>query len=193
MKKIYQKMLKFAKPYYKNGRVYSLYHISWMLKKGEKIAKKNKIEKKFLIPLIILHDIGYGRVKLDFKDKYSKRYHMRQGVKVAERILKKVDYDKKLSKKIIQAISVHDNWIFDDNKPFKNKEMALFNDLDFLWLSSNFKVFKHLAKSSNMEIKKFYNYWLHNKKLIDRPFCCKQTKNIFYNSMKKIKFKIYDS
>ena len=113
---------------------------------------------------------------------------MREGAKIAKKILNKIRYDDALTEKIVYYISVHDNWILGDNKPYQeSKEMALFNDLDFLWVTSNIEAFKVNAKSLNMNLKKFCEFWQHDEKLTSRPFCCQKTRRMFDESMKKIK------
>ncbi|MBU0760387.1 MAG: HD domain-containing protein [Nanoarchaeota archaeon] len=188
MKKVFSKILELARQYYEKGRIYDLPQIDWMIKKGEAIAKKEKMNRDLLLPVIILHDIGYSKVgeeNPNVKDRTIKKEHMKKGATIAKKILKKVDYEPELSKAVVYYVSVHDNWIFGDNKPFtKCKEMALFNDLDFLVGIRNKRMFDLRAKSLKMSPEEMYNDLLKEEKLINRPFCCAETKKMFSSFLK---------
>lgn len=191
--KTYQKIWEFAKPYYQKGRVYDIDQIEWMTKKAEEIANSIKLNEDLLFPIIILHDVGYSLVdnkNPHIKDKKSKKLHMAEGAKIAQEILKKVNYNLKLSEKICHYISVHDNWVFNDNSPYKECiEMALFNDLDFLYVNSSQYAFEITAKSMNMTQEEFYEFWLHDEKLINRPFCCQYCQDYFDQTMQEFRIK----
>jgi hypothetical protein len=194
MDKIYLQIWELAKPYYQKGRSYDIPHIEWMMEEANKIADLEKMKKDLLLPIVILHDVGYSKTNQkepNLKDKKTKAIHMKEGSKIADGILKKVNYNKELSKKIVHYISVHDNWVFRDDSPFKEcKEMALFNDLDFLWATKKFSTFETIAKSINMSLKEFYEFWSKQDKLIRRPFCCDYTKEEYSKSMRDIKTNI---
>jgi len=112
---------------------------------------------------------------------------MRAGAAIAGEILGKVGYDPKLTEKITYYISIHDNWALGDDLPYKNcREMALFNNLDFLWTTTSFDIFKTQAESLKIDTKKFYDLWQKDEKLTRRPFCCGHTKKMFVDSMEKI-------
>lgn len=191
MDKIYLKIWKLAKPYYEKGRSYNIHHIQWIMKKADKIAEKEGLNKKLLLPIVILHDVGYAKVKEknpNIKDKESKKIHMKAGAEIARKILEKVNYDPNLSKKIVHYVSVHDNWLFGDDTPYQEcKEMAVFNDLDFLYVTSSFKAFKIFAASMQMTPQEFYQFWSKDEKLTRRPFCCQATQKMWQNSIKQIK------
>lgn len=196
MEHVYQKIWQLAKPYYEKGRVYDIDQINWMTPMANKIADTEGLNKKILMPLVILHDVGWSKVKRlnpNIKDKETKKIHMKASAQIAQEILEQVGYDKELTKKVVHYISVHDNWVLGDNKPFKkSKEMAFFNDLDFLYVTSSFQTFKTMGESMSMNPKEFYQFWQNDEKLVNRPFCCEETKKMFEESMKKIK-KITDS
>ncbi len=191
MEEIYLKIWNLAKPYYKKGRSYDISHIEWMTERADKISDSEGLDKKILLPTVILHDVGYsavGQQNPNIKDKESKALHMKEGSLIAEKILNKVNYDQELSKKIINLISVHDNWIFGDDKSYKEiKEMALLNDLDFLWATTDFDIFEFVAKSINMSPQDFYTFLSNDEKLTRRPFCCEDTKSMWEEYMLKIK------
>ncbi|MDD5567398.1 MAG: HD domain-containing protein [Patescibacteria group bacterium] len=191
MESIYKKIWQLAIPFYKKGRSYDIIQVRWMMKEGDRIADLEKIDKKLLLPLIILHDVGYSKVKIKdphIKDKDTKRVHMREGAKIAAKILEQVKYDPELAKIIVRYISIHDNWVFGDDWPYKSsREMALFNDLDFLWVTSSFRAFAANGKSMGLTPKNFYKFWESDEKLTRRPFCCSATQKIFDESMRRIK------
>ena len=182
MDEIYKKIWELAKPYYLEARPYDIFHIEWILKRADEIADKVGADKKLLIPLVILHDIGY-HVFDDLQKvtrESSKKIHMEEGAKLADKILKQVGYDPELTKKIVYFVSVHDNWFYNDDEVFKqSKELALFNDLDFLSGMPDKARHKHIMALKNLDPKDFYTHWSKNKKLLKRPFCCKETQELY--------------
>jgi HD domain len=190
MDKVYLEIWKLAKPYYQLGRSYDIPHIEWMMKEADRIADSEGLNKKLLLPIVILHDVGYSSIKQNnpnIKDKVTKIIHMEEGAKIADRILADVDYDKELTEKIVYYISVHDNWLLGDDEPYKEcREMAVFNDLDFLWATTSFNVFKGIADSMNKSPKEFYDFWLKDEKINRRPFCCDETREMWKKSIDEI-------
>jgi hypothetical protein len=191
MEQIYLAMWEKAKPYYEKGRVYDLDQVSWMMIEGERIAEIENVDKKLLLPIIILHDVGYsvvGQKNPHIKDKNVKELHMREGAKIAKKILEHLNYDAELTKKIVYYISKHDNWVLGDDTPFQEcKEMALFNDLEFLYVTSSHQAFKYCAESMKLSEKKFYNFWQKDEKLTRRPFCCAETRKMWKQTMEKFR------
>ncbi|MDD5182425.1 MAG: hypothetical protein PHC66_04635 [Candidatus Nanoarchaeia archaeon] len=183
MDKIYSDIWKLAKPYYQKGRSHDIPHIEWMMGKADRIAGIEGLEKRILLPTCILHDVGYVGVNGDIprcKDKELKILHMEKGAQIADNILTQVSYDPKLAEVIVYNVSVHDNWILNDSAPFKNsREMALFNDLDFLWGVSNKEIFEVTGRGMGLGPKETYEFWLHDEKLAKRPFCCKETQKMW--------------
>lgn len=180
---IYLKIWEQALPYYQKGRSWDVPHIEWMMEKADEIADIEHADKKLLLPIVILHDVGYSQVNhtnLNIKDRGPKIEHMKEGAKIAEAILTKVDCDEKMKNKIIHYISVHDNWVLDDDSPFQEcKEMAIFNDLDFLHTLSNYNSFVTIGKTMEKTPREAYEWWLRDEKLERRPFCCATTKTMF--------------
>lgn len=191
MEEIYQKIWELAKTYYQQGRTYDIPQIEWMTKQADRIAETENLDKKLLLPLVILHDVGYsvvGQKNPHIKDKETKIIHMKEGAKIAEGVLKEIGYDQKLAEKIVYCISVHDNWVLGDDKPFQeSEEMALFNDLDFLWPTSDLEAFSITAQSMDLSPDEFYEFWQKDEKLTRRPFCCPATNQMHKESMAKIK------
>lgn len=187
MKQIYKKLWELAKPYYKKGRSYDIPHVEWMMGEAKRIAKIENLNEGLLLPIVILHDVGYsmaGNKNPRMKCKDSKRKHMEDGAKIAGKLLEKIYYDPELAKKIVYYISVHDNWIFDDDAPFKEcREMGVFNDLDFIWAVSSLSMFEYGAKSMGMKTEEMYDFWLNDEKIVRRPFSSEITKKMFEKFM----------
>lgn len=187
MKEIYKKLWELARPYYEKGRSYDIPHVEWMTGEAERIAKIEDLDDRLLLPIVILHDVGYSmaenkRPKIKSKD--SKRKHMEDGAKISKELLEKINYDPELTKKIVRYISVHDNWLFGDDSPFKEcREMGVFNDLDFLWCQTSLNMFEYAAKSMGMRTEDMYDFWLNDEKLVRRPFSCEATKKMFEKFM----------
>ena len=141
--------------------------------------------------IVILHDVGYSEVgeeNPNIKSKDSKTAHMKAGAKISRAILNQVNYDSDLTERIVYYISVHDNWLLGDNSPYQEcKEMAVFNDLDFLWPTTSFDVFKTIGESMGKTPKEFYEFWIQDEKLTRRPFCCDYTRKMWDTSIKEIK------
>ncbi len=190
MDKIYIKIWELANPFYEKGRSYDVPHIKWMMKEANKISDIEKLNKGILLPIVILHDVGYSAVNKKnpaIKDETTKIIHMREGAIIAKAILEKVNYKQSLIEKITYYISVHDNWILGDDSPYKEcKEMAVFNDLDFLWTSTSLDIFKTQAESMGLTQKEFYQFRQKDEKLKRRPFYCDYTRQMFIDSMGKI-------
>jgi len=191
MEDIYSKIWALAKPYYLRGRSYDVPHIEWMMKVAEEIADNEGFDKKILLPIVILHDVGYSAIadkNPNVKGRETKIIHMREGAVIAENILKEVSYDPGLAKKIVRYVSVHDNWILGDDAPFREcREMALFNDLDFIWPQTSPAAFKETAESMGMTSWQSYDFWIHDDKPVRRPFCTPTTKAMFYTLVEERK------
>lgn len=180
MKKIYQQIWKLAKPYYQKGRPMDIDHIEWMMKDALLVSEKERLDDTLLLPLVILHDVGYAEVPKD--NPYNldlRKAHMKAGKKIAKDILEKVDYPKEKIEQISYYVSVHDNWALGDNKIYK-KDIILgtFTDLDFTWMTTK-KGFPALMKILKKNKKEMIEYLKNNEKLSLRPFVTKTTEELF--------------
>jgi hypothetical protein len=130
---VYDRIWKLAMPFYKHGRIYDLDQIEWMMQHGDRLAEAVGADKMLLLPLILLHDVGYSAVddkNPNIKDSNTKAVHMREGAHIAKSILEEVGYDRNLTERIAYFISVHDNWALGGDSPYREcVEMALFTDL----------------------------------------------------------------
>lgn len=187
MNKVYERIWKLAKPYYKKGRPIDIDHISWMMKDAMTVCKKENLDDSLLLPLVILHDVGYGVGEHVYLEKELKKEHMVAGAKIAEEILQKINYPKDKMKKIVYYISVHDNWIYGENNLYKNDLiLGAFNDLDFMWLVVP-KGFTAIKKILNKTDKELIDHIKNDTKLVRRPFATKTTKQLYEKYMGRLK------
>lgn len=177
---IYEKIWELAKPYYKKGRPMDIDHIEWMIVDAELICERENLDESILLPLVILHDVGYGEISLKNPfDINTRKEHMREGGRVANKILKKLNYSSDKTKIISHLISIHDNWSLGDNKSYReNIILSTFNDLDFMWMATP-KGFLTLMKMLDKNAKEMIEYLKSNEKLVNRPFSTKTTKQLF--------------
>jgi HD superfamily phosphodiesterase len=188
MKKVHDQIWKLAKPYYLRGRPMDIDHIEWMMKDALLVCKNEDIDETLLLPLVILHDVGYANVPKDNPYKLNlRKAHMKEGAKIAKEILKKVNYPVNKTKKIVYYVSVHDNWAFDQNDIYKNdKILGNFTDLDFIWMATP-KGFPAMKKILNKNSTEMYNDLKNDEKIIKRPFSSKTTLMLFNKYLNKIK------
>jgi len=180
-------MWKLAKPYYEKGRPMDIDHIEWMMKDAMFVCKEEKLDDSLLLPLVILHDVGYGVGKHVYLEKESKKDHMVAGAKIAEGILNKLKYPKDKAKKIVDYISVHDNWIYGEDEIYrKDLVLGTFNDLDFMWLAVP-KGFVAIKKILNKTDKELIDHIKNDSKLVRRPFATKTTKKLYEKYMRNLK------
>ena len=100
--------------------------------------KAKYLDDKILLPLVILHDVGYSQVNSDQYYKVDvRRAHMEAGAIIAEEILKKVGYDPQLIPQIVNDVERHDNWAFGEVDIYmQNLVLGVFKDLDYIWIAS---------------------------------------------------------
>ena len=91
MKSKYKQLWKLAKPFYLRGRPCDIKHVTWMMKQADFLCKKAEIDKSILMPLVILHDIGYSVAEQTYYEKEKKKAHMIEGAKLAKQILQKIN------------------------------------------------------------------------------------------------------
>ncbi|MBT6774139.1 HD domain-containing protein [Candidatus Woesearchaeota archaeon] len=188
MKKIYQQIWELAKPYYQKGRPMDIDHIEWMMKDALLVSEKEKLDDTLLLPLVILHDVGYAEVPQDNPYKLNlRKAHMKAGKKIAKEILEKLNYPQDKIKTISYYVSVHDNWALGDNDIYK-KDIILgtFTDLDFIWMTTK-KGFPALMKILKKNKKEMIKYIENNEKLVERPFATKTTKELFQKYLQQRK------
>jgi hypothetical protein len=189
MEEIYNKIWQIAKPYYEKGRPMDVEHIEWMMQDAEKVCENENIDKTLLMPLVILHDIGYALINHKENDSYKvdlRKAHMQAGAELAKEILNGIHYDPSKIDKITYYISVHDNWALGDDEVFKDPLLGTFQDLDFMWMISP-KGFRAAVGMYKKTPKEIIDYYKNNEKLIKRPLATKTTKELFYKYIEERK------
>lgn len=137
MKKIYKKILEKALPYYERGREGDVEHIKWLFETVPRFVDESEVDFDILIPVVILHDVGYSKVpkESDPLKLNIRKLHSKEGVKIAESILQKLDYTNNKISEIERLILKHDNWALGasfEDEPY----LRLFNNFDFMWVVS---------------------------------------------------------
>lgn len=185
MDKIYSQIWKLAKPYYKIGRSMDIDHIEWMMKDALLVCEKERLDDSLLLPLVILHDVGYS--KAPKKNPWGldmRKIHMREGEIITRKILTELNYPPDKIEKICYYVSVHDNWAYGDIEPFnKEKILGVFTDLDFTWMATP-KGFPAVMEILNKDEKEMIEY-LEDRETPAKglPFSTKTTKELFEKYM----------
>ena len=135
MKPVFKKIRQLAKPYLDTR--HNDVHTDISTQLAFELLEREGGDEDIVIPAIILHDTGWKKVpaKLQLKafgPKASKpelnRLHEVEGVKIAEDILSKLNYDAGKSKCIVEIIDGHDSRL----KPLSLYDMIV-KDADKLW------------------------------------------------------------
>lgn len=154
-------------------------HIEWMMKDALLVCKKENIDESLLLPVVILHDVGYAEVPKDNPFKIDlRKAHMKAGAKIAKIILTKLKYPKNKTRKIVHYIAIHDNLAFGQNEIYKDKILGTFSDLDYMWMATK-KGFPALMKILNKSPSEMIAYLENNEKPIERPFRTETTKKLY--------------
>ncbi len=194
MKRIYEEMWGLAKPYYLKGRPMDVDHIEWMMEEALVVCEKEKLDDSLLLPLVILHDVGYSEVAKDNPFKLDMRKaHMEKGALIAEKVLKKLDYSKDKIDKIVYYVSVHDNWALGDTEIYLNdKILGIFTDMDFTWMATP-KGFPAFLLILNKDHKEMIEY-LESRETPAKgvPFSSKTTKRLYEDYLKDRKNELDD-
>lgn len=178
----YLQIWNLARSYYEKGRPMDIDHIEWMMNDATLLCEKEDLDSDLLLPLVILHDVGYSAVPNDKPFNLDlRRLHMSEGAKIAESILTELGYNRDVVEKVSYYVSVHDNWALGDNEIFKKEKLlGSFNDLDFMWMATP-KGFPALMKMLDKTAEEMMNFTGNNEKLIDRPFATVTAKELFDN------------
>jgi len=189
MEPIYNRIWQASRRYLSEGQSYTEAHVEWLLSKALDIKKYEKIDEEIFLPLIILHDVGYSFAKKNpFRDD-TRQSHMKAGAMISRDILRQVRYPRKKAAQITKMISIHDVWALGDHSPYlKNKEMALFNDLDFISMATP-SSFSDMARLLKKQPGEMLGHLKENEKLSNRPFACETTGKLFES---KITQKTYE-
>lgn len=166
MKKSYQHIWNFAKPYQDKRKDKG--HAKTVVQFAIELLKKVKTNPDMVIPAIILHDIGWATIpesKLlrifqndcTKREKYLiQRLHERLGVQMARKILHKVRYKKSLIPKILRIVGRHDTGF-----GAKTIEEMVVRDADKLWRFT--KEHDQISeKRGNISFKNRLRRWRHS-------------------------------
>lgn len=156
MEEIYKKILEKVLPLYEMGREGDVEHIKWLSEVVIKYVDKSEVVYGILIPLVLLHDVGYSKVPKGSNpfDLDIRKLHSEEGVKIAQEILEELDYQKDKIDEIKRLILKHDNWAFGDDFA-EEPVLRIFNNFDFIWMASG-KGFDIVRKFMKKEPKEFY-------------------------------------
>lgn len=116
MKSVYQDIWDLAKPYLNTRR--NDIHTEISVQMAFKLMEREGGEEDIVIPAIILHDVGWIKVPENLQLKAFgpnavnpelNRTHEVEGVRIAEEILQKVNYDQTKTAQILEIIDGHDS------------------------------------------------------------------------------------
>jgi putative nucleotidyltransferase with HDIG domain len=139
MQLIYRKIFELATPFLKKARPEDVLHTKVVVSLMKEIVEGEGLEREadVLIPAAILHDIGWSQISEEDKVKRSPEArfkHMREGVKIARKILGRLDYSQPKIKRVCQLISIHDNQYVE--LPVKDELAKRLIEADNLWILS---------------------------------------------------------
>lgn len=181
MKEIYVKMWQLARPCYEQGRLMDIDHIEWMIQEALFVCEIEHIDDTLLLPLVILHDVGYSEISEGNSfHQDTRNAHMQAGEKIGERLLQEIHYDINIEK-ILYYISVHDNWALGKHKLYQNDRiLGVFNDLDYTWMATP-QGFPAVRKIMNKSPEEMLEFLEQNEKPRNRPFATQTTKELYEN------------
>ena len=180
MKKEYEDIWRLAKPYYEKGRPMDVDHIAWMMKDALLVCENEGLDDSLLLPIVILHDVGYAEIPKDNPFNLdSRKAHMAAGAKIAKDILKQLNYPANKAKKIEYYVSVHDNWALGKDSVYEDDLiLSVFTDLDYTWMATP-KGFPALMKILDKNKKEMLLYLENHEKPRKRPFSTRTTKELY--------------
>ena len=141
MKEIFNKIWELALPY--QDKRDDAGHAEVSLRYAVELVARENGNEDVVIPAIILHDIGYSQLPKERRlavfnmgardeDRRAAVFeHQVESVKLAVKILRKVDYPADLTDEILDIISQHDT-----RDGFISKNEGLVRDADKLWRTS---------------------------------------------------------
>ncbi len=160
MKDIFNRIWELALPY--QDKREDSGHAATSLQYAQKLVELENADEDVVIPAVILHDVGWSQLpekrrmtifSPEAKEEERREVqfeHQIEGVKLALKILRQVDYPSELIDEILDIISQHDT-----RKGFISKNEGIVRDADKLWRTSRqgFTVAEERAKKN--EAKRF--------------------------------------
>ena len=141
MKEIFNKIWELALPY--QDKRDDVGHAETSLKYALNLVDLENGNEDVVIPAIILHDVGWSQLPEERRmtifnpeakeeDRREVQFeHQIESIKLAAKILRKVDYRPELTDEILDIISHHDT-----RKGFISKNEGIVRDADKLWRTS---------------------------------------------------------
>ena len=160
MKEIFNKIWELAQPY--QDKRDDAGHAETSLKYALKLVDIEKGDEDVVIPAIILHDVGWSQLpekrRMMVFDPGAKEADRRQvvyehqieGIKLALKILREVNYPPELTDEILDIISQHDT-----RKGFISKNEGIVRDADKLWRTSKEGFTASEARAKKREAQRF--------------------------------------
>ena len=137
-------------------------HAETSLKYARKLVTLENGNEYVVIPAIILHDVGWSQLPekrrmmvfdpgAKEEDRRGVVYeHQIEGIKLASKILRKVNYPPELTDEILEIISQHDT-----RKGFISKNEGIVRDADKLWRTSKEGFTVSEARAKKREAQRF--------------------------------------
>lgn len=160
MKDVFNRIWELALPY--QDKREDSGHAATSLEYAKKLVALENANEDVVIPAIILHDVGWSQLpekrrmtifspEAREEERREVQFeHQLEGVKLALKILREVDYPPELTDEILDIVSQHDT-----RKGFVSKNEGIVRDADKLWRTSRqgFTVAEERAKKN--EAKRF--------------------------------------
>ena len=180
MDPIFQRLWERSRPYYEKARPMDIEHIQWMMPEAQKVCDMEHLDVYLLMPLVILHDIGYSNITSINPFQNNERIeHMREGANLAEKILIQMQYPIDKHEQVVHYIAIHDVWAINNHQVYQHDiVLGCFNDLDFIWMTTE-KGFIYVAEYLKLNPQEMFDFIQHNEKIINRPFNTKTTQNLY--------------
>jgi HD superfamily phosphodiesterase len=162
MKEVFNKIWELALPY--QDKRDDPGHAEVALRYAAELVTLEKGNEDVVIPAIILHDVGYSRLSKEKRltvfnmgardeDRRAVVFeHQIESIKLAAKILRKVNYPDELTDEILEIISQHDT-----RDGFISKNEGLVRDADKLWRTSREGFSVAEARAKVREAERFKN------------------------------------
>lgn len=160
MKEIFTKIWELALPY--QDKRDDVGHAETSLKYAFKLVDLENGNEDVVIPAIILHDVGWSQLPeerrltiFDPRAREEDRHevvfeHQIESIKLALKILRKVNYPPELTDEILDIVSQHDT-----RKGFISKNEGIVRDADKLWRTSKEGFTASEARAKKREAQRF--------------------------------------
>lgn len=191
MDTFFRRIVAKAVPYYRLAQEYTQEHLAWMIPEALEVAQKENLDPRVLIPLVILHDIGYSQLPHSNPfDAKRRKDHMRYGAELSRKVLSDIGCSPGLIEKITWYVARHDNWSLGEHGLFKNdKNLGVLNDLDYISMltEASFPFIESFLRQDNHGL---VNFLESDEKLTNRPFVNQTTRQLFERCLCQQKAKL---